>query len=55
VIQVVGQEKHEPDKRFKVRGTGDMIFWCVSVVDRQPRGFAFAIGSDELTKYQQVS
>lgn len=48
VVQVVGQEKHSTGCRYKLRGTGDIAYWCVEVVDGKTRGFAFAVGDDEL-------
>ena len=54
LIQVVGSEKREPDSRVKIRGTGVISYWCAEVVDGNPRGFWFAVGSDELDKFEQV-
>ena len=53
-IQVVGREKHKPDKSFKIRGTGNIAYWCCEVVDGKPRGFAFAVGSDELETWERL-
>jgi hypothetical protein len=53
IIQVVGSERNEPDKRFKRRGTGELLLWCVEVIEGKPRGFAFAVGSDELESWKE--
>lgn len=55
VIQVVGSERNEPDKRIKVKGTGDTILFCCKVIEGRPAGFAMALGSDLFTDFQLVS
>lgn len=54
VIQVVGSERNEPDKRIRLEGTGDMIFFCCQVFNGRPTGFARALGSDLFAGFQLV-
>ena len=53
LVQVVGSEKRAPDNKFKMRGSGELAYWCVEVVDGKTRGFAFAVGSDELSTWKE--
>ena len=52
LIRIVGSEKRAHANKFKVRGSGDVAYWCVEVSDGKLRGFAFAVGSDELSTWK---
>lgn len=54
VIQVIGRETNQDGLRQKMRGTGDTIYWCQEVRDGKARGNSFAVGSDELAKWEEV-
>jgi hypothetical protein len=54
VLRVVGSEPSEYDKRVKIRGVGETIYWCSEVVDGVPRGNGFAVGSDEFTNWEAL-